>query len=100
MSLLPLLQLCSGRQLVPLHEDREKRPVHPDLWGEWRWEDGGVKEDPAVLRLHLSSQRAGADHQRPPAAVQPCAGGEMPRHYINLWYHTESEAVQHIGFVV
>lgn len=58
--------------------------MHPHLRGERCWEDGGVQEDPAVLRRHLSGQRAGADHQRPPAAVQPCAGGEMPRCIINL----------------
>lgn len=50
--------------------------MHPHLWGERRWEDGGIQEDPAVLRRHLPSQRAGADRQGPPAAVQPCAGGE------------------------
>lgn len=50
--------------------------MHPDLRGEWCRKDGGVKEDPAVLRHHVSSQRARADHQRPPAAVQPGAGGK------------------------
>lgn len=53
--------------------------MHPDLGGERRREDGGVQEDPAVLRRHLSSQRAGADRQRPPAAVQPRPGGESQR---------------------
>lgn len=56
VSLPSFLQLCSGRQLVPVHEDGEEGPVHLDLWGERRWEDGGVQEDPAVLRCHLSSQ--------------------------------------------
>lgn len=52
--------------------------MHPHLRGERRWKDRGVQEDPAVLCRHLSGQRAGADRQRPPAAVQPCAGGEPP----------------------
>lgn len=70
------LQLRSRRQLVPLHEDGAEGPVHPHLRGERRREDGGVQEDPAVLRRHLSRQRAGADGQGPPPAVQPGAGGE------------------------
>lgn len=81
MCLPPLLQLCSGRQLVPLHEDRGEGPVHPDLRGERCREDGGIQEDSAVLRRHLSGQRAGADSEGPPAAVQPCARGESPQHF-------------------
>lgn len=76
-SLLSSSQLCSGGQLVPFLEDRKKGPVHPHLRGERRWEDRGLQEDPAVLRRHVSGQRAGSDGQRPPAAVQPCAGGEQ-----------------------
>lgn len=75
----PVSQLRGGRQLVPLHEDGEEGPVHPDLRGERRREDGGVQKDPAVLRCHLSGQRAGADRQRPTAAVQPRPGGETLR---------------------
>lgn len=82
-SLPPFIQLCSGRQLIPFTEDREKGSVHPHLWRERCWEDGGIQKDPAVLRCHLSSQRACSDHQRSPAAVQPSAGGEMPWHMID-----------------
>lgn len=74
---LPLSQLRSGGQLVPVPEDGEKGPVHPHLWGERRWEDRGLKEDPAVLRHHVSGQRAGPAGEGPPAAVQPSAGGEQ-----------------------
>lgn len=76
-SLLSSSQLCGGGQLVPFPEDRKKGPVHPHLRGERRWEDRGLQEDPAVLRRHVSGQRTGSDGQRPPAAVQPCAGGEQ-----------------------
>lgn len=73
------LQLRCGRQLIPIPEDGEEGTVHPHLRREWRRKDGGIQEDPAVLRRHLSGQRSGADRQRPPAAVQPSAGGEPHR---------------------
>lgn len=74
--LLPSSQLRGGRQLLPLPEDGEEGPVHPHLGGERRRQDRGLQEDPAVLRRHLSGQRAGPDGEGPPAAVQPGAGGE------------------------
>ncbi|TNN01256.1 hypothetical protein fugu_010638 [Takifugu bimaculatus] len=68
-----------GGQLVPVPEDGKKGPVHPHLRGERRREDRGLQEDPAVLRHHVSGQRAGPAGERPPAAVQPCAGGLRQR---------------------
>lgn len=99
-SLLPSSQLCGGGQLVPLPEDGTQGPVHPHLRGERRREDRGLQEDPAVLRRHVSGQRAGSDGQRPPAAVQPGAGGEQVSYLLSDKLQNINDERGFITFVV